>query len=72
LWRVMEGYLLNYYDVPLTHHFADDHADVISGRHASNGGFANVGGDPKNFPNFHVMPDPEIQTPAGLRKYGMR
>lgn len=72
LWRVSEGYVLNYYDMPLVHHYGDDHSDVISGRHAANGGFSAIGNDPKNLPNFHVMPDPEIQTPAGLRKYGMR
>ncbi len=72
LWRVSEGYVLNYYDVPVVHHYADDHSDLISGRHAANGGFSALGGDPSYLPNFHVMPDPAFQTPAGLRKYGMR
>jgi hypothetical protein len=72
LWRVSEGYLLNYYDVPVVHHFADDHSDLINGRHASNAGWPNLGGDPGNLINYREMPDPDINTPAGLRKYGMR
>ena len=72
LWRVSEGYLINYYDVPLVHQFADDHSDLINGRHASNAGWPNISGNPGDLMNFHVMPDPDVQTPAGLRKYGMR
>ena len=58
--------------MPVVHHFADDHSDLINGRHASNAGWPNLGGDPGNLINYREMPDPDINTPAGLRKYGTR
>ncbi len=72
LWRVSEAYLINFYNVPMVQWWGDDHADVISGRHASNTGFPNIGGNVSDIPNFSTMPDPDIMTPAGLRKYGTR
>ena len=72
LWRVSEAFLINYYNVPMVNWWGDDHADLISGRHAANGGWSNVGGNVSDIINFHTMPDPAINTPAGLRKFGTR
>lgn len=47
-------------------------APFMDGRHASNAGWPNLGGDPGNLINYHQMPDPAIMTPAGLRKFGLR
>jgi hypothetical protein len=75
LWRVSESYLMNFYNVPLPYFWGDDHTDLISGRHSALNSFYNVG--PKGSaapPDFTVKgrPDPELYTPAGLRKFGVR
>lgn len=72
IWRISEAYLLNYYDVPMVHWWGDNHADLINGRHAGVNGYFNVGGKTADLPTYHQMPDPEIMTPAGLRKFGVR
>jgi hypothetical protein len=75
LWRVSEEYLMNFYNVPLPYFWGDDHSDLISGRHSALNSFYNVG--PKGVaapPDFSAKgrPDPDIFTPAGLRKFGVR
>jgi len=75
LWRVSESYLMNYYNIPLPYFWGDDHSDLISGRHSALNSFYNVG--PKGSaapPDFTAKgkPDPDIFTPAGLRKFGVR
>jgi hypothetical protein len=75
LWRVSEAYLLNYYNVPMVHWWGDDHSDLISGRHTGTNAYFNHGAKLGTFPpDFSTSgkPDPEIFTPAGLRKYGVR
>jgi hypothetical protein len=75
LWRVSEAYLLNYYNVPMVHWWGDDHSDLISGRHTGTNAYFNHGAKLGTFPpDFSASgkPDPEIFTPAGLRKYGVR
>ncbi len=75
LWRVSEAYLLNYYNVPMVHWWGDDHSDLISGRHAGTNAYFNHGAKQGTFPpDFSPAgkPDPELMTPAGLRKYGVR
>ena len=72
LWRASESYLLNFYDVPMVHWWGEDHSDLISKRHTGSSSYYNAGGNESDLPNFHVMPDPEIMTPAGLRRFGVR
>jgi hypothetical protein len=73
LWRVLESYSLQFYDVPMLSWWGDDHSDLINGRHSSSNAFYNVGakrgGGPPDFVN---RPDQGYFTPAGLRKYGVR
>lgn len=73
LWRVLESYSLQFYDVPMLSWWGDDHSDLINGRHSSSNAFYNVGakrgGAPPDFVN---PPDQSYFTPAGLRKYGVR
>ena len=75
LWRVSESYLMNFYDVPLPYFWGDDHTDLISGRHSALNAYYNIG--PENQaapPDFSIKgrPDPDLYTPAGLRKFGVR
>lgn len=75
LWRVSEAYLLNYYDVPMVHWWGSDHSDLISGRHTGDPGHYNHGAKLGTFPpDFSPAgkPAPELMTPAGLRKFGVR
>ncbi len=75
LWRVSEQYSMNFYNVPMPYFWGDDHSDLISGRHSALNAYYNVG--PKGSaapPDFTAKgrPDPELFTPAGLRKSGVR
>lgn len=75
LWRVSEAYLMNFYNLPMMYFWGDDHSDIINGRHSALNAYYNVG--PKGQaapPDFSAkgMPDPELYTPAGLRKFGVR
>ncbi len=75
LWRVSEAYLMNFYNLPMVYFWGDDHSDIISGRHSALNAYYNVG--PKGVaapPDFSAkgLPDPELYTPAGLRKFGVR
>lgn len=73
IWRVGEAFMINYYEVPVTHQWGDSQVDLLSGRYAGINGFYNHaakrGGKP---PDFLHPPDPAMFTPAGLRKAGVR
>ncbi len=73
LWRVLESYSLQFYDVPMLTFWGDNNMDLINGRQSSVNAFFNVGakrgGGPPDFVN---RPDPDYFTPAGLRKHGIR
>ena len=75
LWRVSEAYPINYYNLPMVYMWGDDHSDLISGRHCGLNSYYNVGPAGKAAPpDFSAKgkPDPELFTPAGLRKFGIR
>ena len=75
LWRVSEAYAMNFYNLPMVYFWGDDHSDLISGRHSALNAYYNVGpSDKATPPDFTKkgLPDPELYTPAGLRKFGVR
>ena len=75
LWRVSEAYAMNFYNLPMVYFWGDDHSDLVSGRHSALNAYYNVGpSDKATPPDFTKkgLPDPELYTPAGLRKFGVR
>jgi hypothetical protein len=73
LWRVSEGYLMNFYNVPMVDAWGDSHMDLLNGRQSAMARWFNEGANRGTFPpDFKAMPDPNLMTPAGLRQYGTR
>ena len=73
LWRVGELYGINFYDVPMVSLWGDAHMDLAARRWASTQAWYNY--DPagnSRMPDFTVARDPNIFTPAGLRRQGTR
>jgi hypothetical protein len=69
LWRVSEGFPINFYDVPMTHVWGEIHYDLPSGGYTTSIGFPNDLGAP---PDFRTMPPIELFTAQGLRQFGLR
>jgi hypothetical protein len=68
LWRVSEGHMLNYYEVPCTYLAAEMHMDLQSGRYIIIG-MTNEEGKPYQFND----PIPESDfTPSAIRRQGIR
>lgn len=68
LWRVSEGHMLTYYEVPCTYLAAEIHLDLQSGRYIIIG-MTNEEGKPYQFND----PIPETQfTPSAIRREGVR
>lgn len=67
LWRVSEGFAINYYDVPSLWTDAEVHTDLQSGRYLVIGLFNEY--DP---PDFDIKLSPKDFTPAALRREGHR
>lgn len=73
MWRVSESYNINFYDHKLNYFWGDAHMDIISGRYACVNSFYNIGiKDGNKPPVFDGEPSWTHQTPAGLRKHGVR
>jgi len=73
MWRVSESYNINFYDHKLNYFWGDAHMDIISGRYACVNSFYNIGiKDGNKPPVFDGEPAWTHQTPAGLRKHGVR
>ena len=68
LWRYAEAFLMNFYDVPMVSWWGDAHYDFPSGRYNAVAAWFNE----TRPPQFDVMPNPELMTPQGLRKFGVR
>ena len=67
IWRVSEGFAMNYYDVPNLWTTMEVHTDLQSGRYLA------IGLDNEYQPyNFNVTFSPQDYTPAALRKAGRR
>jgi hypothetical protein len=67
LWRVSEGFAINYYDVPSLWTDAEVHTDLQSGRYLVIGLFNEY--DP---PDFDIELSHKDFTPAALRREGRR
>ncbi|HCO44273.1 MAG TPA: DUF1329 domain-containing protein [Gammaproteobacteria bacterium] len=74
LWRMGEGYILNLYDTRSHVIWGDQLVDMVNGRYTTFfGWYGNVGaGQPKVGLLKDSTIDPEIFTPQGLRKFGIR
>ncbi len=74
LWRMGEGYILNLYDSRSHVIWGDQLVDMVNGRYTTFfGWYGNVGaGQPKVGLLKDSTIDPEIFTPQGLRKFGIR
>ena len=74
LWRMGEGYILNLYDSRSHLIWGDQLVDMVNGRYTTFfGWYGNVGaGQPKVGLLKDSTIDPEIFTPQGLRKFGVR
>ena len=67
LWRVSEGFAMNYYDVPNLWTNVEVHTDLQSGRYLA------IGLNNEYQPyNFDVMYKPKDFTPSALRRAGRR
>jgi hypothetical protein len=67
LWRVSEGFAMNYYDVPTLWTTLEVHTDLLSGRYLA------IGLDNEYPPyNFDVNFSPKDFTPSALRREGRR
>jgi hypothetical protein len=67
LWRVSEGHVINYYDVPLLWTTLEVHTDLQAGRYLA------IGMDNQGTPyNFNIKRTNEDYTPAALRRTGKR
>ena len=67
LWRVSEGFAMNYYDVPTLWTTMEVHTDLQSGRYLA------IGLDNEYQPyNFKVNFSPKDFTPSALRREGRR
>lgn len=67
LWRVSEGHVINYYDVPSLWTTLEVHTDLQAGRYLA------IGLDNENkMYDFNISRTMEDYTPAALRREGMR
>ena len=67
LWRVSEGFPINYYEVPCFWTTLEVHTDLQSGRYLA------IGLDNEtNMYDFNIKRTPEDYTPAALRREGTR
>jgi len=67
LWRVSEGHVINYYDMPLLWTTLEVHTDLQAGRYLA------IGLDNENVMyDFNIQRTPADYTPAALRGEGMR
>jgi hypothetical protein len=67
LWRVSEGHVINYYELPVLWTTLEVHTDLQAGRYLA------IGLDNENkMYDFNISRTPEDYTPAALRTEGMR
>lgn len=67
LWRVSEGHVINYYEVPVLWTTLEVHIDLQSGRYLA------IGLDNESaMYDFNAVRTPEDYTPAALRREGVR
>ena len=67
LWRVSEGHVINYYELPVLWTTLEVHTDLQAGRYLA------IGLDNENkMYDFNISRTPEDYTPAALRREGMR
>lgn len=67
LWRVSEGFVINYYDIPALWTTLEVHTDLQAGRYLA------IGLDNEfDMYNFHIERTLEDYTPAALRREGVR
>jgi len=67
LWRVSEGFVINYYDIPALWTTLEVHTDLQAGRYLA------IGLDNEfEMYNFHIERTLEDYTPAALRREGVR
>ena len=67
LWRVSEGHVINYYDVPTLWTTLQVHYDLQSGRYYVTG----LDNEDRMY-DFSIKRKPGDYTPAALRKLGRR
>ena len=67
LWRVSEGHVINYYDVPTLWTTLEVHTDLQAGRYLALGLFNEI-----NPPDFGTKMTRADFTPAALRRDGIR
>jgi hypothetical protein len=67
LWRVSEGYVINYYEVPLTWTTLQVHYDLYLGRYYVNG----LDNEERMY-DFSIKRNPDDYTPAAIRRKGKR
>jgi hypothetical protein len=67
LWRVSEGHVINYYDLPTVWTTLEVHTDLQAGRYLA------IGLDNEDFTyDFNIKRNREDYTPAALRRAGVR
>jgi hypothetical protein len=67
LWRVSEGHVINYYEIPVLWTTLEVHTDLQSGRYLA------IGLDNESaMYDFNAVRSPEDYTPAALRREGTR
>ena len=67
LWRVSEGFVINYYDVPMLWTTLEVHTDLQAGRYLA------IGLDNEyEMYDFDIERTLEDYTPAALRRSGVR
>lgn len=67
LWRVSEGHVINYYEIPVLWTTLEVHTDLQSGRYLA------IGLDNQSsMYDFNVVRTPDDYTPAALRREGTR
>ena len=67
LWRVSEGFVINYYDVPMLWTTLEVHTDLQAGRYLAIGLDNEYG-----MYNFDIERTFDDYTPAALRREGVR
>ena len=67
LWRVSEGHVINYYDVPAIWTTLEVHIDLQSGRYLAIG----LDNESKMY-DFNIQRTKKDYTPAALRREGKR
>ena len=67
LWRVSEGHVINYYEVPAIWSTLEVHTDLQAGRYLAIG----LDNESKMY-DFNIKRSPEDYTPAALRRQGVR